>query len=101
MESAEMHNAKRLREIGNLINNVCDTAQVNLTKLEMTELAAAYYKAMFYDKKVLAKALFEQLRNATEGLPYESLESLYEANRISIMELAWCRSYLDGSFKEQ
>ena len=74
---------------------MCDTAEIEQTKLEAAQLAAGYFKAMFFERIELANVLFEQLRNISVGCPYCSLEGLYENGRISIMDLSFCKNYLE------
>ena len=93
MESVEMHNANRLREIGKLIENVCNTAEANRTQFEIAQLAAGYFKAQLHHKDLLADVLETELRHALEGYPFRSLETLCDCDMIDITQLAFSRDY--------
>lgn len=94
MESSEMRVIGRLREIGDLIAKVCDMSQAKATMANIAELKAGYYKARLWSNNALASILGEQIRHALDGDEFSALDDLYESDRISIAELAFCRCFV-------
>ena len=94
MNDETKRNAGRLREIGKLIEYTCDGVEKLDRELEIARLAAAYWKAVHFERKELGVELETELRKALDGKEFRTLEMM-EGWGLSTPELAFCRNLLN------
>ena len=94
MTDETKRNVGRLKEIGDLIKYTCDKTESLDQELEIARLAAAYWKAMHFERKELGVELELELRKALDGKEFRTLEMM-EGWGLSTPELAFCRNLLN------